>query len=145
MLRAPFKQIASVLPSNLSNTKDFNKYIQGTLDWRMHDFLNISCVVWKDMRLVLIIFSRTNPIALPCQPIPTLLWRNGVEHPLIPTSPTHMCGVDVADHLRGSYSCQTRTHRVSWFLLDTLVVNTYLMYFEVWKTIPKGKRPLTHL
>lgn len=77
--------------------------------------------------------------------------RNGAERPQIATSPahleytTHMRGVDVIDHLRSSYSCQTRTHkwwhRVLWFLVDTTVV----IYLDIWKKKPKGNQPMTHL
>jgi hypothetical protein len=32
----------------LSETKEFNKNIQGTLDWRMHDSRELNCIAWKN-------------------------------------------------------------------------------------------------
>lgn len=43
------------LPVQLSDTKEFNKNVHGTLDWSMHDSKKLSCIVWKDKKLVLLL------------------------------------------------------------------------------------------
>jgi hypothetical protein len=81
--------------------------------------------------------------------------RNGAVREAIHTSPihleytTHMRGVDVADELRASYSCQTRSHkwwhRIWFFLLDTTVVNMYIMFLGHLRRERVPTRPMTHL
>jgi hypothetical protein len=105
------------LPLQLSDTKEFNKNIQGTMDWRMHDSRKHSCVVWKDKKSVLLLSTHAKPIVLEGEETPTVPCRNGEYQPDIKTSPIHleytnnMRGVDVADHVQSNYSCQVRTHK----------------------------------
>jgi hypothetical protein len=73
--------------------------------------------------------------------ITTVPRRNGPEREIIQTShvhleyTTHMQGIDVANQLQVSYSCQTRPHKwwhcVFFFLLDMMVVNMYIMYISL--------------
>jgi hypothetical protein len=60
---------------------------------------------------------------------------------------THMRGVDVADQLRASYSTQNCTHKwwhqIFFFLLDTTMVNMYIIYLTECKMW--SKPPVTHL
>jgi hypothetical protein len=126
------------LPSELKNTAAFCRASQGELEWRMHEDRGISTVMWKDKRPVLLISSHSMLVGYPCVPVITILRRNGTERNNIITSSvhhgytTHMRGVDVADQLHASYSCQTRSHkwwhRVFFFFLDTTIVNMYLLY-----------------
>jgi hypothetical protein len=143
------------LPSELSNTKEFDKNVQGTLDRHMHDSKKVSCVVWKDKRSVLLLSTHAKPIVSEGEETPTVPRRNGAERPQNDTSPMHleytnnMRGVDVADHVRSNYSCQVKTckwwHRVFFYLLDMTTTNMYVMYLDLWKKLPTGERPLTHL
>jgi len=121
----------------------------------MHDSRALSCVLWKDKRPVLLISTHALPVNFPCVPMPTVPHTNGAIQDDVPTSPvhleytTHMRGVDVVDQLRASYTCQTRSHkwwhRVFSFLLDTIVVNMYLIYKDLLQLHLRGKSPITHL
>ena len=143
------------LPMQLSDTKEFNKNVQGTMDWHMHDSKEVSCVVWKDKKLVLLLSTHAKPIVLEGEEIPTMSRRNGEDQPLIKTSPVHleytnhMRRVDVTNHVRSIYSYQLRTHKwwhhIFFFLLDLIYTNMYVMYLDLWKKHPTGDRPLTHL
>ena len=99
----------------------------------MHESRQLSAIMWKDKKPVVIISSHAVPIQFPCQyPVVSVPRRNGSIHEEIQISPihleytTHMCGVDVADQLWASYSCQTRSHkwshRVFFSLIDTSIV-----------------------
>lgn len=56
-------------------------------------------------------------------------------------------GLDVANQLRGSFSCQNRSHkwwhRLFFFLLGTTVVNAYIQYME--SSAWLARKPMTHL
>ena len=98
----------------LKNAKVFKKSAQDTLQWQMHASRQLSAIMWKDKKLVVINFSHAVPIQFPCQYLVVLVpRRNGSICEEIQTSSMHleytmhMCGVDVADQLRASYSCQT--------------------------------------
>jgi hypothetical protein len=95
----------------------------------MHQSHHMAVVVWKDKKPVLLLSTHAIPIGYPCMPVPTEPRRNGAEREDIMTSPMHleyttnMCGVDVADQLRASYSIQNRMHKwwhkvFFFFLLD---------------------------
>jgi hypothetical protein len=60
-----------------------------------------------------------------------------------------MRGIDIADQLRASYSCQVWNHkwwyRIFYFLLDMTVVNMYIMYLSILRTRRVRKVPITHL
>jgi hypothetical protein len=106
------------LPTNLKNTKAFRRSSQGTTKWQMHRSRSISCVMWKDKKPVLPISTHARPIQLPCEkPITTIPRCNGAVRENIQTSPvlheytTDMRGIDVADQLWASYSCQVRSHK----------------------------------
>lgn len=143
------------LPLEFKNLKPFNKRPQGTLSWSMHESRSFCSIVWTDKQVVLLLSTHAMPIAFPCTPVPTVPRRNGADVERIQTSPvhveytTHMRGVDVADQLRASYSCQTRSHkwwhRVFYFLLDTTVVNMYILYLGIAKQNNPSKIPISHL
>jgi hypothetical protein len=105
------------LPLELKNTRAFNNVPQGTLEWRMHETRGISSIVWKDKRPVLLLSTYAMPIGYPCVKVDTVPHQNGAIREDVMTSPmhleytTHMRGIDVADQLRASYSCQTRSHK----------------------------------
>jgi hypothetical protein len=67
------------LPLQLANTKEFDKNIQSTLDWRMHDSKKVSCVVWKDKKPVLLLSTHAKPIVLEGEEIPRVPCRNGED------------------------------------------------------------------
>jgi hypothetical protein len=105
------------LPSHLKNTKAWRKCDQGHIEWAMHDSRCLSCVMWKDKCLVLLISTHANPIGFPCVPRDEVPRRNRSVREKIPTSPmlieytTFMRGVDVANQLQASYSSQSRSHK----------------------------------
>jgi hypothetical protein len=146
------------LPSDLKNLRTWDRSVQGTMEWKMHASKDIACAMWKDKRLVLLISTHAVPVQPPCTH-PDLLMkvprRNGAVREAIHTSPMHyeyttyMHGVDVADQLRASYSCQTRSHkwwhRVFFFLIDTTVVNMYIIYLSLLRRQQVPSRPMTHL
>jgi hypothetical protein len=143
------------LPADLANTREFDKNVQGTLNWRMHESRKLSCVVWKDKKSILLLSTHAKPIVSMGEETPTVPRRNSEDRPLIDTSPVHleyttsMWGVDVADHVRSNYSCQVRTHkwwhRVFFFLLDLTTTNMYVIYLDLWKKQGTSDHPLTHL
>jgi hypothetical protein len=105
------------IPQEFRDARDLNRAPQGTLAWRMHDSHGMATVIWKDKRAVVLLSTHALPIDFPCQPRTCVPRRNGALWELVGTSPihheytTHMRGVDVADQLRASYSCQTRSHK----------------------------------
>jgi hypothetical protein len=146
------------LPSEFKNLHMWDRSIQGTLEWKMHASKGVASVMWKDKRPVILISTHAVPVQPPCTH-PDLLVkvprRNGAVRDAIHTSPIHfeytncMRGVDVADQLRASYSCQTRSHkwwhRVLFFLIDTTVVNMYIIYLSLLRRQRVPSRPMTHL
>jgi hypothetical protein len=144
------------IPEEFKDTKSFNgRATQGELEWRMHDSRGIGCVLWKDKRPVLLLSSHAQPIGFPCQPVDVVPHRNGAIRDEIHSSPMHkeyttyMRGVDVADQLRASYSCQVRSHKwwhcIFYFLLDMTIVNMYIMYLSILGRQRLRKVPITHL
>jgi hypothetical protein len=121
----------------------------------MHESRGIGCVLWKDKRPVLLLSSHAQPIGFPCQPVDVVPHRNGAIRDEIHSSPMHkeyttyMRGVDVADQLRASYSCQVRSHKwwhcIFYFLLDMTIVNMYIMYLSILGRQRLRKVPITHL
>ena len=144
------------LPLNLKNTKAWKKSEQGHIEWAMHDNRTLSCVMWKDKCLILLISIHANPIGFPCVPRDEVPCRNGTVREKIRTSSvlleytTYMKGVHTVDQLRASYSSQSRNHKwwhhVFFALLDITEVNTYIMYLDRCKQGPNlVKFPLMHL
>jgi hypothetical protein len=119
----------------------------------MHESWGLAFVLWKNKKPVLLLSTHAISIGYPCMPIPTVPRRNRAERKNIMTSPmhleytTHMRGVDVADQLRASYSTQNCTHKwwhqIFFFLLDTTMVNMYIIYLTECKMW--SKPPVTHL
>ena len=136
-------------------TGEFNRKPQGSLDWRMHADHGMASVIWKDKKAVLLLSTHAMPVDLPGDSTSTVPRQTRAVRNLIPTSPIHleyttyMRGVDVADQLRASYSCQTRSHkwwhRIFWFLLDTTVVNMYIYYLALRRERGRRVAPMTHL
>jgi hypothetical protein len=144
------------LPADLKDTKSFKRSSQGTTEWRMHSSRSISCVMWKDKRPVLLNSTHARPIQPPCERlIITVPRRNGSVRENIQTSPilleytTDMRGVDVADQLRASYSCQVWSHkwwhRIFFFLLDMTIVNMYIVYLAHVTYSRSPRTPMIHL
>jgi len=140
------------LPKAITNTKLFAKYPQGTLDWRMHKSRMLAAVTWVDKKPVMLLSSIYRPIPLPGEECSVKRRVHGTEK-WFDTSPIHkayskwMRGVDVADQMRGTYTTQVRSkkwwHRLFYFLLDTAVVNSYVLYKSMCATL--GFKPKTHL
>jgi hypothetical protein len=146
------------LLSDLKNVRLWDRSVQGTLEWRMHASKGIACVMWKDKRPVLLISTHAVPVQAPCTHpdfLAKVPRRNGAVRDEIHTLSIHaeyttyMRGVDVADPLRASYSCQTRSHkwwhRVFFFLINTTVVNMYIIYLSLLRRQREPTRPMTHL
>lgn len=140
------------IPSRLKDKKVTSKLPQGTLLWEMHNSRKICAVTWMDKKPVTLVSTHARPIAKEGEKI-TVPRRVKGERIEIPTSPVHyeyttyMRGVDVADQLRGEYTCQIRSHkwwhRIFFFLLDTTVVNAYILHCHA--CIGLCKPPSTHL
>jgi hypothetical protein len=105
------------LPHHLKNTKSWKRCEQGHIEWAMYVSRSISCVMWKDKCLALLLSTHAIPIGFPCVPMAKVPGRNGAIKEKIPTSPVlleytmFMRGVDVADQLHASYSSQTQSHK----------------------------------
>ena len=122
----------------------------------MHKSRQLSAIMWKNKKLVVIISFHAVHIQFPCQYLVVSVpsW-NGSICEEIQTSPmhleytTHMRGVDVANQLRASYSCQTWSHKwwhqVFFFLIDTSIVNMYAIYLDKCRSCAPPQKPMTHL
>ena len=81
------KQNQVGLPSILENTSIFKNVAQGTIFWRMHDSGTISCLMWKDKKLVLLLSTHAMSIQAPCEKVVVIVRRrNGAVQELIQTS-----------------------------------------------------------
>ena len=142
------------LPPNLTNTK-FKKPAQGELDWIMHESRRMCAAIWKDKQPVLLLSTHVPPITYGDPMEGTVPRHNGPTQLDIPISPilkeytTNMCGADVADHLRGNYTCLTRTHKwwhkVFHFFLNFTIVNMYIMYLDILRKLRESANAITHL
>ena len=66
------------LPDVLKDAKVFKKSAQSTLQWRMHESRQLSAIMWKDKKPVVIISSHAVPIQFPYQyPVVLVSRRNG--------------------------------------------------------------------
>lgn len=101
------------LQKSLLDLKTFSKEPQGTLLWRMHASGEIAAIVFVDRKAFLMLSTYYLPIPASGEEWPTVPRRIHGEVRDLATSPVHraysdfMRGVDVTDHLRGSYSSQT--------------------------------------
>jgi hypothetical protein len=140
---------------DMRKTKEFKRRNHGDLDWFMHESRRMSSVLWKDKMHVLLLSTHAPPV-FPGDPWDcTVPRRNGAIRSDIPTSPvlqeytSNMRGVDVADHLRGNYTTQVRTHkwwhRVFFFLWDVTVTNMYIMYLQILQRLGHSEEGITHL
>jgi hypothetical protein len=124
----------------------------------MHSSKDICFIVWREKRPVLLISTSTVPVQLLYihpRYIVTVLLRNGVVRDNIQTFlvhleyTTHMRGIDVADQLQASYSCQSRSHKwwhhVFHFVINQTVVNMYIIYLEHCASERFRRMPMTHL
>ena len=66
------------LPSHLKNAKAWKRCDQRHIEWAMHDSRCLSCIMWKDKCMVLLISTNANPIGFPCVPHDEVSHRNGV-------------------------------------------------------------------
>jgi uncharacterized short protein YbdD (DUF466 family) len=105
---------------------------------------------------MLLISTYARPIQPPCdKTVITVPHCNGAVRENIQTSPVlheytkDMRGMDVADQLQASYSCQMRSHKwwhyIFFFLLDMTIVNMYIVYLAHMKNSRQGRIPMTHL
>ena len=105
---------------------------------------------------MLLISTHARPIQPPCKrPVIIVPRRNGAVKENIRTSlvlheySTDMQGMDVADQLQASYSCQVWNHKwlhhIFFFLLDVTIVNMYIIYLTHVKNSWQGRTPMTHL
>lgn len=105
------------LPKCFQDMNSLSKDPQGTLLWRMHRSAQISCVVFVDRKVVKFL-STFYPLVLAVNEAwPTVPRLINSEVTDLVTSLVHkgyfdiMRGVDVANYLRDSYSCQTKSHK----------------------------------
>jgi len=131
------------LSKALAQKQQYANEPQETIAWCMHSSRQIGCVVWVDRKAMLLLSSYF-----------TLLPRLGEECPIVPRwmhseekqivmSHVHkgymkfMRGVVIADQMHGAYTSQVRSHKwwhcLLFFLLDTSVVNSYILYMVVCK------------
>jgi hypothetical protein len=96
---------------DMRNIREFRRRGQGDLDWFMHNSRRMGSVLWKDRMPVLLLSTHAPPIT-PGNPRDcTVPRRDGALRLDIPTSPMlqeytkNMRGIDVADHIRGNYTC----------------------------------------
>ena len=147
-----------VVPKEFKILRTWRNSVQGTLQWHTHSSHGILCVVWKDKCRVLVLSTNTVPVQLPCispTDFATVPKRIGAIREEIQTSLIHleyttfMKGVDVADQLQASYSCQNRSHKwwhhLFHFLLDQTIVNVYILYLGLHTNNEYMKEPMTHL
>ena len=106
------------LPLELSDVKSFKNVPHSHTLWRMHDSWKVACVMWKDKKPVLLISTHALPIQAPYKfPVLTIPRKQGDAWEGIPTSivlveyTRDMRGMDIANQLRASYSCQVRSHK----------------------------------
>ena len=123
----------------------------------MHSSWAMSPVMWKDKFLVLLLSTHAVPIGLPSMYPPSEVHHCfGALRHQIPTLPilleytTYMCGMDVANQLKSSYTTQSRSHK--WWhkifngLFDISTVNMYIMYLDRCKQgLNPVSIPLRHL
>ena len=143
------------LPSHLKNARAFKRVPHGHMEWAMHDSCEVYCVKWKDKCPILLLFIHSTPIRAPCEVMDTIPRRHGGVRNKIFTSPVlveytkYMWGVDVADQLRASYSCETWSHkwwhRMFWFLVDISIVNIFIMYLHICRMATNPVTPKSHL
>ena len=57
------------LPSHLRNTRAWKRSEEGHIEWAMHESRGISCMMWKDKCLALLISNHAIPIGYPCKPM----------------------------------------------------------------------------
>ena len=67
------------LPSDLMDTKSFKNVLQGHTLWRMHDTRKVSCVMWKDRKSMLLIFTHALPVQAPCKFLGSLFLDGKVQ------------------------------------------------------------------
>jgi hypothetical protein len=137
----------------MKNHKQFDKNVQGSLDWHMHGDWRMAAAMWKYKKTVCLISTHARPKAMGEEKV-EVPWRNGQFWKMVKTSPihleykTHMRGVDVVDHLRGNYSCQVRSHkwwhRSFYFMVDTTMVNSWILHKEILKSKKKSRNILCH-
>ena len=143
------------IPSYLKNTRAFRRVAQGHMEWAMHDFRGVSCIMWKDKCPILLLSTHAPPIRAPYEVRDTVPRRHGAVTNEIFTSPVlleytkYIRGVDVAVQLWASYTCHKQSHkwwhRVFWFLVDTSIMNMYIMYLHICRTATNPITPKTHL
>lgn len=88
----------------------------GWIDYRMHKFGEVFCAVWKDKMPVLLLSMHSEAISL-LGPKQFVYRKFGGKKKKVITDPMHlkytrnMRGMDMADQLRGTYSCLTKSHK----------------------------------
>jgi hypothetical protein len=97
------------IASSIKKVVDFRNAFYGTLEWRMHQSRQMTTLMWKDKKHVLLLSTHVIPIDYPCMPVPMVLKKNSAKSEDIMILPmhleytTHMCGVDMTDQLRILY------------------------------------------
>jgi hypothetical protein len=92
------------LQQRLKDLKSWRCCDQGIIDWQMHSSRAISCVVWMDKKLVLLISTHAIPIQPPClhpNSLTTVPRRNGPVRDTIHTSLVHL---EYTIHMHGVVS-----------------------------------------
>ena len=77
---------------------------ESTMQWCMHESWGITCVMWKDKKLVLLLLTHASPTKLLAIQYPVSVpycdgeaWNDIITSPMHHKYTTHMRGVDVAN------------------------------------------------
>ena len=128
------RRLSKNLPAGLLRTVDGN--MRGSMVIWTHVHRQMAVVSWQDKKLVTLLSRATSPWEPNTSVLRRIPGRRGQVE--VPSSPMHrqyveyMRGVDVADQLRGSYSCQLRCHKwwvkIFHLVLDQTMVNSYVTW-----------------
>jgi hypothetical protein len=143
------------IPSYLKNIKTWKRCEHRYINWAIHESRGLSCVMWKDKYLVLLISTHALSIGFLCVPHNEVPHRNRTVRENIPTSPmlleytTFMKGIDVADQLCASCFSLTQNykwwHKIFFVMLDMTEVNMYIIYLSHCGKGPNlVAQPMTH-
>lgn len=113
-------------------------HLKGTIVVTMHRTRKIVALCWFDSKPVFLLSATTDPCDPTCV---ALRWVCGYQDRVdFPTSQIlleyqqFMHGIDVVDQQRGEHSVQLASHcwwhRVSLFVLDSSILNSYQLYVE---------------
>ena len=131
-------------PLQLKNTKVLNKSLKRGAHKSVSLENGVQCLVWKDKKTVAFINTISNPDS---EAQVSRRNKDGSRSQIscpesVQLYNANMGGVDLFHSRRKTYSCSRKSKkwwlRLFYFLLDTAVVNSYILYKET-----PGTKPLT--